>query len=92
MPADAPGLACSPPLTGFVHQPFDDVLRCDPPCTHSPLPSQEFVHQPFDDVLSYEQFSLRLRVSDMPQLMVGAPGAGRSHLPSDVGQWPGCGT
>ena len=47
-----------------------------------PLPSQEFVHQPFDDVLSYEQFSLRLRVSDMPQLMVGAPGTERGRHPA----------
>ncbi|GAX72704.1 hypothetical protein CEUSTIGMA_g160.t1 [Chlamydomonas eustigma] len=34
-----------------------------------PVIVQEFVHQPFDDVLDYEEFALRLRVEDIPQLL-----------------------
>ena len=36
---------------------------------HLLLPPQEHVHQAFDDVLNYEEFSIRLNVADMPNLV-----------------------
>ena len=46
-----------------------------PRASRSPRPAplsphlQEFVHQAFDDVLNYEDFSIRLNVADMPNLV-----------------------
>ncbi len=53
-----PFLPSSPPSQSPTHPP-----------THPHTHMQEFVHQPFDEILHYEDFSLRLSVSDMPQLL-----------------------